>query len=91
MCKSFTKTAEKRLMKVIEAFDKGEVAKKCAMSTFPPVKIPSQKWSLNNRWLLMLQGMNFDCRGFRQWQQVGRAVKKGEQAGFILIPLIKKV
>ena len=90
MRKSFSKTAENRLMKVIEAFEKGEVAEKCAMSTFPPLKVPSMNWTLHNRWLLMLQGMDFDCRGFRQWQEAGRKVKKGEKAGFILIPLIKK-
>jgi antirestriction protein ArdC len=32
-----------------------------------------------------------DARGFRQWQEVGRQVKKGEKAFYILGPISKKV
>ena len=32
-----------------------------------------------------------DARGFRQWQEVGRSIKKGEKAFYILSPCSKKV
>jgi len=32
-----------------------------------------------------------DARGFRQWQEVGRHVNKGEKAMHILAPIVKKV
>lgn len=32
-----------------------------------------------------------DARGFRQWQQVGRVVKKGAKAMYILGPMVRKV
>jgi len=31
-----------------------------------------------------------DARGFRQWQKVGRRVKKGAKAFYILAPIRKK-
>lgn len=47
--------------------------------------------TLHNRWLAALQSGTPDCRGFRQWEQVGRKVKKGSKAVFILSPCTKKV
>ncbi len=32
-----------------------------------------------------------DARGFRQWQQVGRYVKKGSRAFYIIAPLTRKI
>jgi len=32
-----------------------------------------------------------DARGFRQWQKIGRRVKKGAKAFYILAPIRKKV
>src|SRR5688572_6647202 len=46
---------------------------------------PSRRWSLANR-LLMLKAGTFDARGFRQWQHVGRKVRKRERAFHILGP-----
>jgi len=50
---------------------------------------PSDKWSLGNR-LLMLASGTEDARGFNQWQEVGRHVKKGAKAIYILAPITKK-
>ena len=52
--------------------------------------IPSDSWSLGNRLLMVSQGTN-DARGFRQWQEVDRYVKKGSKAIYIFAPLTKKV
>lgn len=52
---------------------------------------PSSSWSLCNRLIMLINGTD-DARGFHQWNQVGRHVKKGAKAFGILAPrLIKKV
>ena len=52
--------------------------------------IPSDSWSLGNRLLMSSQGTN-DARGFWQWNEVGRHVKKGSKAIHIFAPLTKKI
>src|SRR5215813_5207722 len=49
-----------------------------------------RKWSWGNQLLVVLHGFT-DARGFRQWEQVGRKVKKGERAFYILGPVSKKL
>ncbi len=39
----------------------------------------------------MLMNETEDARGFRQWEKVGRRVKKGAKAFYILAPVRKKV
>jgi hypothetical protein len=51
---------------------------------------PCRAWSWRNQLIVALRGHS-DARGFRQWQQVGRHVKKGEKAFNILSPCVKKV
>lgn len=48
-----------------------------------------RNWSWGNQLLVILSGFS-DARGFRQWEQVGRNVKKGERAFYILGPITKK-
>lgn len=52
--------------------------------------IPCHKWSWSNQLLTALAG-HTDARGFRQWQDAGRHVKKGEKSFQILVPLKKKI
>lgn len=51
--------------------------------------IPSDKWSFSNRLLMMLNDTT-DARGYNQWKHVGRFVKRGSKAFYILGPKIKK-
>ncbi|ABK77376.1 hypothetical protein CENSYa_0743 [Cenarchaeum symbiosum A] len=51
---------------------------------------PSRKWTFSNRMLMMVQG-TMDARGYRQWQQAGRHVKRGSKAIYILGPVTRKV
>ena len=51
---------------------------------------PSSRWSAGNRWIMLLHGTE-DARGYRQWQEAGRYVKKGAKAFYILAPVTKKV
>ena len=52
--------------------------------------IPADKWSFLNRILMYLHNTE-DARGFRQWQQVGRYVKKGSKAFYIIAPVTRKI
>ena len=56
----------------------------------PGDEIPSDKWSVGNRVLQMLQGTE-DSRGFKMWAEKGRSVKKGAHAIWIFSPLTFKV
>ena len=56
-----------------------------------PRDIPIASWSICNRFICLAQNY-FDCRGRRQWQEVGRKVKQGfQKAVFILGPSLVKI
>jgi antirestriction protein ArdC len=50
---------------------------------------PCRKWSWGNQMLVALAGYS-EARGFRQWNEVGRHVNKGERAIYILAPCVRK-
>jgi antirestriction protein ArdC len=54
------------------------------------VDIPCKKWSYLNQFMTYLHGTG-DARGFQQWKNVGRSVKKGAKAIYILVPMIYKI
>lgn len=74
---------------IVEKFKSGEIPEAVAMASFPVPDIPSSKWSFTNRTLMFLAGTG-DARGFRQWKQVNRWVKKGAKAIYIMVPCFKK-
>lgn len=77
--------------KILAAFEAGAVPKALAQRFIHRLdNVPCNGWSANNQFLCALAG-TFDARGFQQWKQVGRQVKKGEHAFHILIPLTKKI
>ena len=51
---------------------------------------PMDSWSGLNRLMCVLEGTQ-DARGYKQWQKVGRHVKAGSKAIYILVPLVIKV
>ena len=75
---------------VIEKFKTGDIPEAVAYSMFPIPDLPSSRWSLLNRTIMFLSGTQ-DARGYRQWQNANRYVKKGSKAIYILVPFIKKV
>ncbi len=85
-----TDKARASLERIVEAFERGDVAKLCALATYPPADMPSCNWTMRNRWMAALQTGDVDCRGFRQWKAVDRSVKKGQIAAYIIVPLIGK-
>lgn len=74
---------------ILERFKSGDIPQAIAYVTFSTVVIPSNKWSFTNR-LIMYIGNTTDARGIRQWNQVGRKVKKGAKAIYILVPRLIK-
>ena len=83
--------AKASLGKIVNLFKTGDVPKALAVATIPPqAGIPSAKWSWSNKLLQFLADTS-DARGFRQWQEAGRKVKKGSKAFHILGPKVRKV
>jgi antirestriction protein ArdC len=74
---------------ILKVFESGQIPAKLAFAAFPPFKIPSNKWSYLNHIIMAINGTN-DARGYRQWLEVGRHVKKGATALYIFAPRIKK-
>jgi len=75
---------------IISRFEQGDIPASIAMATFPRKDCPMNKWSYINRVLCFLNGTD-DARGYRQWELVGRHVKKGCKSFPILAPKFKKV
>ena len=75
---------------ILRAFQSGNLPKALA-----PVfirrkdNVPCRAWSWSNQLLVALAG-HADARGYRQWQEVGRHVCKGEKAFPILVPCVGK-
>jgi len=84
-----TKTIKTALKKILGCFESGNLPRAISYSVFPAANIPSSKWSLINRILMFLSDTQ-DARGFRQWNEVNRHVKKGAKAIHILVPRIVK-
>jgi hypothetical protein len=70
---------------IIEKFETGDIPEAVAISKFPMSDIPSSRWSFLNR-IIMLIHRTMDARGFRQWQAVGRSIKGGRKAFYIMVP-----
>ena len=79
--------------KLLEVFNTGDMPKAIARTVIKEqhgFELPSSKWSLGNQ-ILMIAYDTEDARGFKQWQEVGRTVKKGAKAFYILGPCTKKI
>jgi hypothetical protein len=73
----------------LEKFKTGDVPKAIVYSMFPIKGTPSDRWSYINRMIMLLSG-TIDARGIRQWNKVGRSVKPGSKALYILVPFFVK-
>ncbi|KUK40537.1 MAG: hypothetical protein XD69_1409 [Clostridia bacterium 62_21] len=84
--------AREALHRLLKMFESGDLPEAIARSLIWPkdgAARPCDRWSLGNR-LLMLAAGTEDARGYRQWQEVGRQVKKGAKAIYIFAPVTKK-
>jgi len=80
------------LSKLMAMFESGEFPPAIARTVIKRCDggVPSDSWSLGNRILMLIQGTQ-DARGYRQWENTGRFVKKGSSAIYILAPLKKQM
>jgi hypothetical protein len=79
------------LSHILDRFEAGDIPQAIAYTMFPRPDIPSARWSFLNRLVIHLSGTT-DARGIRQWNRVGRYIKKGSKAIYILVPrLVKRV
>lgn len=84
--------ARASINKVIEKFQSGDLSAVTKIARIQLAKeAPVNKWSLSNKILAFLQSDEFDCRGYKQWQNAGRTVKKGSKAVYILRPKLAKI
>lgn len=75
---------------ILEQFKNSDkIPEAIALISFPTANLPMYKWSLLNQLICYFTGMT-DFRGYKQWEEVGRNVKKGEKATHILVPWLKK-
>lgn len=72
---------------ILDAFRVGVIPAALATTFLKPPAIdsPIYRWSWRNRFIAVLRGHR-DARGFGQWREVGRTVKRGERAFYILGP-----
>ena len=93
MKKSNEQIIDDAVSQLTDMFNTGKLPKQVAFSIIhrhPGDVIPSDKWSIGNRVLQLLQGTE-DARGYKQWQSDGRQVKRGSHAIHILAPLTFKI
>ena len=74
---------------IVSKFKSGDIPEAVALASYPIPDIPSSKWSFTNRTLMFLSGTG-DARGFRQWKEANRHVRKGARAIYILVPCFAK-
>jgi hypothetical protein len=79
--------AQLSINKVVDKFKTGSLSPiKTVTRITLDSSAPSNNWSLSNKVLAFIQSNELDCRGFKQWQKVGRQVEKGSRAVYILRP-----
>ncbi|HCB93851.1 MAG TPA: hypothetical protein DEP57_08635 [Selenomonas sp.] len=93
MQKDKTQIIKDSIDSLMEMFKSGDFPEKIALSIIRRHEgdtIPADDWSLGNRTLMLAQGTT-DARGYKQWMEVNRFVKKGSRAIYILAPLTRKI
>lgn len=88
------KTAEaiKRVIEKLESGTLSPITKLAVINRMPGDIIPpSSKWTFSNQLMAFIFSGSLDCRGYKQWKEVNRHVKKGEKAAAcILVPCMPK-
>lgn len=80
--------AQASINKVIVQFKTGDLSPISKVARIRlDVSAPARNWSLSNKIIAFMQAEELDCRGFVQWQKLGRLVKKGSKAVYIFRPL----
>ena len=83
---SWRERADFELEKIVRLFSSTQLPEVCARSLIIAPEKPSSKWSFGNQLLMLLAGTE-DARGYRQWMDAKRYVRKGSKAFYILGPV----
>ena len=86
---SWRERANAELERIVQLFSTKQLPDLCAKTLVAAPEKPSSRWSLGNQLLMLLAGTS-DARGYRQWQDMGRYVRKGSKAFHILGPVFVK-
>ena len=86
---SWRERANSELEKIVSLFSSTQLPDLCVKALISAPEKPSSKWSLGNQLLMLLTGTS-DARGYKQWNEVGRYVRKGAKAFRILGPVFAK-
>jgi len=79
--------------RIVDAFKEPEKLPKALAPIFihrNDENVPCRRWSWHNQLLAALSGTS-DARGMKQWNNIGRKIKKGSKAIWILAPCLKTV
>ena len=88
--KPLNEKARSVLDKLISAFDNPEqLIDTLTRASLIPNNSPCIKWSAHNRFIVALHETG-DARGYKQWKEAIRFVKKGAKAMYILVPRFVK-
>lgn len=86
----FVRNTISTLLDLFQRQDFPEILAHNIIRRHPDDSIPSQKWSLANRLLMVLSGTT-DARGYMQWRSVGRNVRKGASSIRIIAPITQRI
>ena len=86
---SWRERAVTELEMIVRLFSTTQLPDLCAKALINTREKPSSKWSFGNQILALLAGTD-DARGYRQWMDAGRHVRKGSKAFYILGPVFVK-
>jgi hypothetical protein len=80
--------ADDAVQQIVDAFRQPNSLPRATASIFHHRQdgVPCRNWSWRNQLLVALHG-HTDARGYCQWKNVGRTVRHGEKAFYILSPL----
>jgi len=82
---------QQSLDRVVEKFKTGDLSPITqVIRTQIDPQAPANRWSFCNKVLAYVQAGELDCRGFMQWKTLGRNVRKGSKAVYIIKPITTK-
>ena len=89
--KFFGQHAQNVAQQIVDSFRNPEDLPKVLATKFLRAccDVPCANWSLLNQFVTYMSGTT-DARGMKQWNKVGRKIKKGSKAIWILAPITKK-
>lgn len=89
--KNFTEAVENIVAMFTEEKFPAQLARVLIKRADSDTEKPSDRWSILNQLIMLNTGKTTDARTYKQWNEVGRYVKKGAKAFQIIAPIVKKV